>query len=52
MSYTFIQHSRGYGKIFYLKKRREFMNIEVRHGRCYLVERDERGEEIAKIDIT
>lgn len=28
------------------------MNIEVRHGRCYLVERDERGKEITKIDIT
>lgn len=28
------------------------MNIEVMHGRCYLVERDDNGDEVTKIDIT
>lgn len=28
------------------------MEIEIRHGRCYLVERDEHGDELTKIDIT
>lgn len=28
------------------------MNIEIMHGRCYLVERDEQGNELTKIDIT
>ena len=28
------------------------MEIEIRHGRCYLVERDDNGDEVTKIDIT
>ena len=54
--YNFIICSRGSGKTFYfkslLKKRRGLMNIEIMHGRCYLVERDEHGDEVTKIDIT
>ena len=53
--YHYIIGSRGSGKKYYLrnlKKRRELMNIEVMHGRCYLVERDEHGNEVTKIDIT
>lgn len=55
VTYSFIIGERGIGKRYYLKnlkKRRELMNIEIMHGRCYLVERDENGDEVAKIDIT
>ena len=48
---TFVGR-RSYGKIFFWKRRLELMNIEIMHGRCYLVERDEHGNEVTKIDIT